>query len=57
MHCFFSTKKKACEKRFLRGEVIFEGKTYDFSFKNNFAPIDFLLARLLSEAKNSAYHT
>ncbi len=32
-HCFFSTKKKACEKGFLRGEVIFEGKIVDFSFK------------------------
>ncbi len=38
-------------------EVVFLVKIFNFYQKNNFAPIDFLPARLLSVAKNSAYES
>ena len=51
---FLAALERRAKKVFLGPTLFFERKIYDFPFKNNVGPIDFLLARLLSEAKNSA---
>ena len=53
---FFLRKKRRAKKDFQGAKLFFEAKIYDFCFKNNFAPIDFLLARLSSVAM-SAFRT
>ena len=50
---FLATLERRAMKEFLGGECIFWKKIKDFLSKNTLAPIDFLPARLLSEAKNS----
>ena len=57
IHTVFFTKKKTCKKRIFKGRSYFlNEKLKTFHSKNSFAPIDFLLARLLSAARNSACH-
>ncbi len=35
-HCFFSTKKKACQEKTYRTEVILKIKIFNFYLQNNF---------------------
>ena len=54
-HCFFSTKKKACQEKTYRTEVVFEDKNFQFlSSKTTSVLKNPSRRRILSVAKNSA---
>ena len=52
---FFASLKRRPKKDFLGPKLFFLIKIENFYQKNSFGPIDFLPARLSSEARNSAY--